>query len=233
MKRRFVIMALATAMAAAFLTGCGDNEENKESSTDAPTATPTIEAEQVGNNDSENIITARPITGEADIEEGYSEQYLDEPNWEKIYKEEAIPKYKLSYDVKKFVFEDMTRRFKNKEEIAPTEGAHIYKIANNEAIPSFVCDVANIIPEDTDMYIYNRECYKEFAGFDAQRTEILKISEDNKTFYVNIYANDVEVDGNFVSPMWVSTVIGLNEDGTFFYKNVTAGFDIEPTNVEN
>ena len=33
--------------------------------------------------------------------------------------------------------------------------------------------------------------------------------------------------------MWVSTVIGRNEDGTFYYKTVTAGFDIEPTNVEN
>ena len=249
MKKRLLLMTLATTMAlSTLLVGCGSKEENNDSNT----TTPATKVEEGETKDTDN--STNEDSDAKEEETIYVEKWEDEPDWDAKY--ENIKKYqmeerkkseeeaesyaqftvdsqKFEYDVKKFVFEDMTQNFKHKKEITPTDGVNIYKIANSEPLTSFVCDVANIIPEDTETKIYNRECYKEFAGFNVHDISIIDKSEDGSTIYVNIYANDVEVDGMKKCPMWVSTTIGRNEDGTFFYKKVTVGYDIEPTKVNN
>lgn len=245
MKRKLLLTVLTTAMLATLLIGCGEKQSNKDGNTNSSSTI--IEEDN-------NVIKVTPegMAKEEEDETGYVEKYLEEPNWEAKFEKskkfwigkgkseeeaiekarESVDKEKFKFDLKKFVFEDMTQNFKNKKEISPTNGVYLYEMSG-EDIPSFVCDVANIIPEDTDTKIYNRECYKEFSGFNVENVEIQLMEDDNPNIVVKLYANDIKVDDGFYFPMCVEMTINRNDDGTFFYKHVSIGYYIEPTIVNN
>lgn len=223
MKKRLLLTTLVAIMVASTLfVGCSSKEDGKGNNT-IPTNSSSTKVEE----GDKNIIraTLESETKEEDDKGNYSEKYLDEPNWEKKYKEEAIPKYKRMYDIKKFVFEDMTQKFKNKEEFNPVEGIHIWENDGSLSTENFVCDVVNIIPEDSDRYIWFRDAYKEFAGFNVDTVEIQLLKDDNPNIVVKLEANDIKYQDSYKSPMWVTVTLNQNEDGTFFYKNASFGYE--------
>lgn len=249
MKKRLLLTTLvATMVASTLLVGCGGKEEDKNNNTTTP-ATKVEEGETKDADNSTNV-----DSGAKEEETSYVEKWEDEPDWEAKY--EGIKKYqmeerkkseeeaesyaqftvdneKLQYDAMKFVFEDMTQNFKYKKEVTPIDGVYVYGITTSGEIPSFVCDIANIIPEDTEIKIYDRESYKEFGGFDALSTEFFNKSDDGSKVLVDIYANRIDVNGKKVSPMFVKALLNRKEDGTFVYDTIEIGYDIEPTEVNN
>lgn len=237
MRRKLLIMALTTAMVATLLTGCGEKDDTKDSST----TTPVTKVEQSDNNDANT-----PTSKEEDKEEepaskeevkGYDEKFYDEPNWEEEYNEDIASGWSekdaqmfkekniLEYEAMKFVFEDMTQNFKHKKEVTAIEGIDVVFSPENTS-KTFVCDVKNAMPENAmnregEPIIFNRELYKEFCGFNAKKTEVTSWvdSPDIKVSLEAFY-----VDGQ--TPLYVNVTLNRNEDGTFVYKEITIGSNI-------
>lgn len=215
MKKRILLTTLvATMVASALLVGCGGKEEDKD-------------------NNADNSTNVDAGTKEEEDETSYVEKYLEEPDWEKIYKVEAIPKYKFQYEGKKFVFEDMTQKFKNKESIVITEDITIYGMTKEDGGESVICDVINTIPKDTETLIYDRETYTEFVGFNVDKVEVYNVNLEKKSMMVTLYANDMMINDFYTCPMFLKAIIGCNDDGTFFYKTIEFVYDIAPTKVNN
>lgn len=221
MKKRLLLMTLATTMALSMFTGCGSNKEKEDDTT--PTS-----VEQNDNNDVENPTKENSTKEEPTSKEeakAYDEKFyeLDMEALEEKYneeveslgkeladerKEEAI----RGYEVMKYVFEDMTRRFKNKEEVSVTDSIDIVGIPEFEG-STFVCDVTKIIPDDEDKTLYT-----EFCGFKAKKTEFNDVLDKKGYIVVELNANAM-IEGK-ASPMWISVFVTINEDGTYSYKEI-------------
>lgn len=195
MKKRILFMALAITMVLSVFVGCSKSENEDDAS-----KTTTSEKEETR----------------------YNEKFEDVEGWNK---DRFTERDKIKYAAAKFVYEDMTQKFKHKEEFIPSRGIHIWaseKTLYGE-LESLVCDIANIIPEDSHKYKWDRETYKEFAGFDKNA---VKVEMDEETIYVNLYANYIEYQGERKSPLWVSVSVIQNDDGTFSYKGATITYEL-------
>ncbi len=221
MKKRLLLMTLATTMALSMFTGCGSNKEKEEDTT--PTS-----VEQNDNNDVENPTKENSTKEESTSKEeakAYDEKFyeLDMEALEEKYneeveslgkeladerKEEAI----RGYEVMKYVYEDMTQKFKNKEEVTVTDSIDLISIPEDYEGTSFVCDVTKIVSEDDE-----RAIYKEFGGFNAKKTEFNDVLDKKGYIVVELNANVIEGEG---SPMWISVFVTINEDGTYSYKDI-------------
>lgn len=228
MKKRLLLIALATTMALSMFTGCGSNKEKEEDTT------PTNNVEQSDNNDVENSTKEDSTKDEpiVNVAPSYDEEFYERPDFEKEYEEElaqylavgvsessAEKRAKYTYDknvrgyeVMKYVFEDMTRRFKNKEEVSVTDSIDIVGIPEFEG-STFVCDVTKIIPDDEDKTLYT-----EFCGFKAKKTEFNDVLDKKGYIVVELNANAM-IEGK-ASPMWISVFVTINEDGTYSYKEI-------------
>lgn len=246
MKKRLLLTTLvATMVASTLLVGCGGKENDKDSNT-TPTTTSTTKVEEGETKDADNSTNVDASTKEEEDETSYVEKYLEEPDWDAKYESKktfwigkgktedeaeekaksAIEQEKLQYDIKKFVFEDMTQKFKNKEVFTPKEDIHIWENKGSISTENFVCDVTNIIPADTDRYIWFRDAYPEFAGFNVDRVEIQLLEEGNPNIVVKLEANSIKYkEFPYQAPMWVTVTLNQNEDGTFFYKNASFGYE--------
>lgn len=224
MKRRLLLMALATTMVFSMLTGCGSNKDTSEETT-----TPATNVEQDSNDGSSNVDTPtkedtkkEPIF---DLNPSYDEKFyeLDMEALEEKYNEyvedlgkEIADEWKAEqirgYEVMKYVFEDMTQKFKNKEEVTVTDSIDLISIPEDYEGTSFVCDVTKIVSEDDE-----RAIYKEFGGFNAKKTEFNDVLDKKGYIVVELNANAIEGEG---SPMWISVFVTINEDRTYSYKEI-------------
>lgn len=251
MKRRLLLMALATTMVAStLLVGCGSSDEGGNNSTTSATSV-------VQGNDDSSVDTTTKVedtkkeestSSKKEEAKAYDEKFYDEPNWEEEYQEDIADGWKeedakrflendkRKYEFMKYVYEDMTRRFKNKEEVTATE---VIEVAGKE-VKSFVCDVTKIVPEEDKTYIsedkyskdytkvYERGVYEEFAGFKAKSTKVTVRekkdgSEGIDYFYVELKANKIEGKG---IPMWIGIRVNVNEDGTYSYRTINIDYEL-------
>lgn len=222
MKRRLLLMALATTMVATMFTGCG-------SSKDENTTKPATNVEQGESNNDSNVNDSNKEDATSKVEEvkGYDEVFYDEPDWAVEYEGEDeyyIEEKKREYAAMKWVFEDMTQNFKHKKEVTATE-----KINVNMALGgvydklTFVCDIDNVMVEgltnsDGEPIVWKKDLYPEFAGFNAKKTEITSWIND-PNIRVSLVAN--LVDGGY--PIRLTIYVTPNEDGTYTYKSITVG----------
>lgn len=227
MKRRLLLMALATTMVASLFTGCGSKDNDKENTSE------TINVEQGDNS------TNAPTSNEEDTKKeesankeevkGYDEKFYDEPNWEEEYEEnvsiymfegdsesvakeraeESMKKNIFEYEVMKYVFEDMTQKFKNKEEVSVTDSISLIGMRKDCEGTSLVCDVSEMVPEGSP--------YTTFGGFNAKSTEFNDVLDKKGYVVVELNANTIEGEG---TPMWISVFVTINEDGTYNYKEI-------------
>ena len=238
MKKRLLLMVLATTMVASMFTGCGSKDNDKENTSE------TINVEQGDNS------TNAPTSNEEDTKKeesankeevkSYNEKFYKEPDWEEEYNEliekgwkeneatENIEQTKLEYNAMKFVFEDMTQNFKHKKEVTALEPINT-KLSPDPKNNTFVCDVLNAQPENAvdskgEPVVFLRENYTEFAGFDVYQTKAWRYDKKEKTIQVAVRAYDIKG----ISPLIVNVVLSINEDGSFVYKNI----DINSQNYE-
>lgn len=236
MKKRLLLMALATTMTLSMLVGCG-KEDTKDEAT-----TPATSVEQDSKDDATNAPSNDETKDDSSKEEvkSYNEKFYKEPDWEEEYNEliekgwkeneatENIEQTKLEYNAMKFVFEDMTQNFKHKKEVTALEPINI-KLSPDPKKNTFVCDVLNAQPENAvdskgEPVVFLRENYTEFAGFDVYQTKAWRYDKKEKTIQVAVRAYDIKG----ISPLIVNVVLSINEDGSFVYKNI----DINSQNYE-
>ncbi len=128
MRRRLLLMTIATTMVAStLLVGCGGNESNDSNDT-----TPASKIEQSSGNNvddttKEETTTKEELKGyketydvELDMEEIEEDYKWDLENLNEAYAENNKKNAILTHKVTKYVFEDMTQKFKNKEEVSVT-----------------------------------------------------------------------------------------------------------------
>lgn len=246
MKKRILLTTLvATMVASTLLVGCGGKEEDKNNNT----TTPATNVEQSDNNSKVEDSTKEDDTSKKEEAKAYDEKFYDEPDWEKEFEESkqlwldkgwteelaektaksSVDEKKLEYSAMKFVFEDMTRRFKNKENVTTTETS---KVADEECT-SFVCDISKLVPEDyydedrNRDVVYERDYYKEFVGFDAKDTECTireKKDGSEEIEYIKIVLHSNRIKGANDTPFYVFVTLDVNEDGTFSYREMHLQF---------
>lgn len=224
MKRRLLLMAMATTMVFSMLTGCGSSKDTSEETT-----APATNVEQDSNDGNSNVDTPTKEDNKKepifDLNPSYDEKFyeLDMEALEEKYNEyvedlgkEIADEWKAEqirgYEVMKYVFEDMTQKFKNKEEVTTTKGIQIPDIPEFEGT-SFVCDVTKIVSDDKDKTIYTK-----FGGFDVDSTEFADDLESKGYITVNLFANAIKGKG---TPMVINVTVTINEDGTYSYKYMT------------
>lgn len=250
MKKRLLLTTLvATMTLSTLLAGCGSKEESNDSNT----TTPATKVEEGETKDTDNSTSVDSDAKEEEDETSYVEKYLEEPDWEAKYESKktfwigkgkteeeaeekaksAIEQEKFEYNGKKFVFEDMTKKFKNKESIVLTEDIKIYGMTKEDGDESVICDVINTIPKDTETLIYDRKAYTQFIGFNVDKVEVYNVNLEKKSMMVTLYANNMMINDFYTCPMFLKAIIGCNDDGTFFYKTIEFVYDIDPTKVNN
>ena len=221
MRKKLLCLGLVTMMvASSVLTGCG-KEENK------------------GNTASGNVQNSQAAqTGSASSAVEYDEKYtVEEPDWDEVYAkelevfkndEEVAAFYtnekKMKYDVTKFVFEDLTQKFKNKESITTDKGI-------------VECDVVKFIPDDKITeenveYVYDRKSYTEFIGFDMESAEGYVNREPNSKEFdtLQVVIDTKRKKGMLECPLTISAYLTVDEDGSYRYKereSVYRLYDIE------
>lgn len=214
MKRRLLLMALATTMVASVFTGCGSSKDED--------TTPATSVEQDSNSNVDDTTkedaTSKDDSSKEEVK-GYDEVFYDEPDWAVEYEgksESYIEEKKLEYDAMKFVFEDMTKKFKNKEEVTATDSIDLIGMGKDCEGTSLVCDVAELVPEGSP--------YTKFGGFNAKKTEFSDVKLEREGYVVvELNANYIQIGdvvGNDYSPMWISVFVTINEDGTYSYKEI-------------
>ena len=218
MKRKLLLMALATTMVATMFTGCGSSKDED--------TTPTTNVEQDSNSNVDDTTkedaTSKDDSNKEEVK-GYDEVFYDEPDWEVEYgdmDESYIERMKLEYEAMKFVFEDMTQNFKHKKEVTATDEIWIGHIGTQENL-TFVCDIDNVMIEgltnsDGEPIVWKKDLYPEFAGFSLKETEANYRSTDG-TIRVGIQAP--YVDGQ--TPLAVTAYVVKNDDGTYTYKSIS------------
>lgn len=221
MKKRLLLMTLATTMALSMFTGCGSNKEKEDDTT--PTS-----VEQNDNNDVENS-TKEESTSKEEAK-AYEETYDVELDMEEIeenynkdleklnetYAENNKKNAILTHDVTKYVFEDMTKKFKNKEEVSVTSKITITEF-DGYASTTLVCDLKNMVPEDS--------VYTEFGGFYVDESKaVTKKKTDGELDCIKVVlgANKIQEEegGRFKTPMYVTVTVDVNEDGTYSYREL-------------
>lgn len=219
MKRKLLLMALATCVIATMFIGCG-----KES--DYSTTTPDTNVEQDGNSNVDDTTkedaTSKDNSSKEEVK-GYDEVFYDEPNWEVEYEGKSelfIETMKLEYDAMKFVFEDMTQNFKHKKEVTATDEIWIGHIGTQENL-TFVCDIDNVMIEgltnsDGEPIVWKKDLYPEFAGFKVSKTSATSWLNDP---VIKVVLNAPYVDGQ--CPLAVTAYVVKNDDGTYTYKSIS------------
>lgn len=232
MKRKLLFIAMTASISlSALLVGCGANEKTNDNPTTLATSSEDNDNSTNVNDSTNEISTTEQTTVEETTEEettidpniGYDVKFYDMPDYQEEYgytDEETLSKLEAEYTVMKLVFEDMTRKFMNKEEVTADE-IKLMALSNVVSTSTtFVCDIKNVIPEDysEEFYdvVYNREVYTEFAGFDAKSTGAAKT--DDGTFFVQLHAN--YIDEFSVTPIHIGIHAALNEDGSISYKKI-------------
>lgn len=200
MKRRLLLIALATTMVATMFTGCGSSKDED--------TTPTTSVEQDSNSNVDDT-TKEDATSKVEEVKGYDEVFYEQTEFES-------DEEKFEYEVMKYVYEDMTKKFKNKEEVTATDSIDLIGMGKNYEGTSLVCDVAELVPEDSP--------YTEFGGFNAKKTEFSDVKLEREGYVVvELNANYIQIGdvvGNDYSPMWISVFVTINEDGTYSYKEI-------------
>lgn len=218
-------MTIATTMVAStLLVGCGGNESNDSNDT-----TPASKIEQSSGNNvddttKEETTTKEELKGyketydvELDMEEIEEDYKWDLENLNEAYAENNKKNAILTHKVTKYVFEDMTQKFKNKEEVSVTGKITFYGLGGKPDEKTFVCDVKNATPEGS--------IYTEFRGFylDESRAKT-KVGENGELDYIKVVlgANRIKKteDGWSTCPMYVTAKVDVNEDGTYSYREL-------------
>ena len=240
MRRKLLIVALTTAMVATLLTGCGEKDDTKESNT----TTPATKVEQSDNNNANSPTSNEEDTKKEDSAnkeevKGYEEKFYDEPNWEEEYEEnvsiymfegdsESVAKERaeksmkkniLEYEVSKYVFEDMTQKFKNKEEVSVTDSINLMGMRKDCEGTSLVCDVSEMVPEGSP--------YTAFGGFNAKKTECLIMTDNGELDYVNVVLAANKISGDPNPPIYVTLHVDVNEDGTYSYRELSIQYMLD------
>lgn len=223
MRRKLLVIAMVTTMVAStLLVGCGGSDTSE--------ATTKASVEQNNNNDNKvedstkDTSKKEDTTSKKEEVKGYDEVFYEEPNWEVEYEGQSelfIETMKLEYDAMKFVFEDMTRRFKNKEEVTATD--EIWIVTSNDRPKTFVCDIDNVMVEgltnsDGEPIVWKKDLYPEFAGFNLKDIDA-SYRRNEGTCRVDIKAP--YVDGQ--CPLSLTVYVVKNDDGTYTYKSISVG----------
>lgn len=219
MKKRLLLMVLATTMTLSMLVGCG-KEDTKDKDT-----TPATNVEQNSNSNVDDTTKEDAISKDDSSKEeetNYNEKFEDVETWIELWDEEQE---EIRYAAAKFVYEDMTQNFKHKKEFKTNKGIHIWESEKTKygQIESLVCDINNIIPEDSGRFVWDRDTYKEFSGFDK---ESVKAYFSYDFIVVELYAYTIEYQGEYKSPLCVSVAVTQNDDGTFSYNSATITYDL-------
>lgn len=218
MRRKLLVIAMVTTMVAStLLVGCGGSDTSE--------ATTKASVEQNNNNDNKvedstkDTSKKEDTTSKKEEVKGYDEVFYDEPDWDVEYadesdyfKENELPELKIEYAVMKYVFEDITQKFKNKEEVR-ANAINLISVDDSEVTTSFVCDVTKIVSEED-----NAGRYTKFVGFNVSKTEAQDNLERKGYVVVELNANPIEEGTR--SPMWISVFVTINEDGTYNYDEI-------------
>lgn len=207
MRRKMVMVFAATMVASALLVGCGSSGESNNANGDVAIST---EQNDSGSNEQES--SAKEEATVVEVGE-YNEKFYEMPDFSEYDDNEKYKASKiLEYEVSKFVFEDMTRRFKNKEEVSTTNGVCIVGMPDFDST-SFVCDVNNIVPPSKKGGVYT-----EFGGFDVDTVMAFDRTEIKDYVAVELKANSMKDKG---SPMWMSAYVTVGDNGEFGYKELS------------
>jgi len=210
--RIFVTLA-ATVILTIALTGCGKTKEQSQV-VDNPNTKSTTEKK----NTSEKETTKTPET--VVLKKGYEKTY-PEKNLSSFTSEDE----KIEYLATKFVFDDLIKKFENKETLTVTKDEGIMITGTiYDGTKNMICDLPTLLELDAEGRIWDRKAYEKFIGFDVSSVDAsyYEYPEENiKEVRIRLESNlkySIYEESD-VALFAIEIKVSVNDDGTFTYQS--------------
>jgi len=210
--RIFVTLA-ATVILTIALTGCGKTKEQSQV-VDNPNTKSTTEKK----NTSEKETTKTPET--VVLKKGYEKTY-PEKNLSSFTSEDE----KIEYLATKFVFDDLIKKFENKETLTVTKDEGIMITGTiYDGTKNMICDLPTLLELDAEGRIWDRKAYEKFIGFDVSSVDASYFELPEQ----NIKEVDIYLESNLKYAIYeesdealfdIEIKVSVNDDGTFTYQS--------------
>jgi hypothetical protein len=209
---RIFVTLVATVILTIALTGCGKTKEqvsvvdNSKPQKETTVKTP------------EKVIETSKTPA---LKKGYEKTYPEKDLSSFVSEEE-----KIEYLAAKFVFDDLIKKFENKETLTVTnaEGVMVFGTPYDDTT-SMICDLPTLLEPDSEDFVWDREAYEKFIGFDVSSLHASYFEYPEE----NIKRVDIRFDSNLAfskyendeEPLFEFTIkVSVNDDGTFTYQSV-------------